>query len=93
MKTRITTNQETGCFNGWADGRLIAQAPTRDACKTYLAAHVISAMGFIVELVSAGAFWVDTKGNADDLKSVERVGRRFGLDGCSLKAGRAMLHN
>lgn len=93
MKTRITTSEETGCFNGWVDGLLIAQAPTRDACRTYIAAHVIRSMGFDVETVKSGSILVNLKGSETDLATVEKTARRFGLDGRSLQAGKVLLHN
>jgi len=40
MKTRITTSQETGCFNGWVDGVLIAQAQTKIQCYARLACFI-----------------------------------------------------
>lgn len=93
MKTRVTQSQDTGCFNGWVDGLLVAQAPTKDACKTYLAAIVIGSMGFVVETVKSGSVLVDLKGSDKDLTAVEKTGHRFGLWGRSLIGGKVLLHN
>ena len=41
VRMRVTESQETGCFNGWLDGALVAQGKTRAECKINVTAAAI----------------------------------------------------